>query len=140
MRGITARTIHANMHYKEVDAVLDHFAIGDLKLLYISPERIQSETFLTRIAKTKIDLIAVDEAHCISQWGYDFRPSYFNIIKLREEHPGATILALTATATPLVLQDIIEKLELKSPEVFRKSFARDNLGLTIISTDDKKMN
>ncbi len=138
MRGITARTIHANMHYKEVDAVLDHFAIGDLKLLYISPERIQSETFLTRIAKTKIDLIAVDEAHCISQWGYDFRPSYFNIIKLREEHPGATILALTATATPLVLQDIKEKLELKSPEVFRKSFARDNLGLTIISTDDKK--
>jgi ATP-dependent DNA helicase RecQ len=137
-RGIIAKSLNANLHYKEIDAILDNFVFGDLKMLYISPERIGSEVFMTRIQKANISLIAVDEAHCISQWGYDFRPSYFNIPRLREIHPKVPILALTATATPLVLKDISERLELKNPAVFQKSFSRDNLGLTVINGDDKK--
>ena len=137
-RGIIAKALNANLHYKEIDAILDNFVFGDLRMLYISPERIGSEVFMTRILKANISLIAVDEAHCISQWGYDFRPSYFNIPKLREIHPKVPILALTATATPQVLKDISERLELKTPTVFQKSFSRDNLGLTVIKGDDKK--
>ncbi len=137
-RGIIAKALNANLHYKEIDAILDNFVYGDLKLLYISPERIGSEVFMTRIQKANISLIAVDEAHCISQWGYDFRPSYFNIATLRQIHPLVPILALTATATPNVLKDISEKLELKTPAIFQKSFSRENLGLTVIKGDDKK--
>ncbi len=137
-RGIIAKALNANLHYKEIDAILDNFVYGDLKLLYISPERIGSEVFMTRIQKANISLIAVDEAHCISQWGYDFRPSYFNIATLRQIHPLVPVLALTATATPNVLKDISEKLELKTPVIFQKSFSRENLGLTVIKGDDKK--
>lgn len=137
-RGILAKSLNSNMHYKEIDAILDNFVYGDLKMLYISPERISSETFMTRIAKAPIDLIAVDEAHCISQWGYDFRPSYFNIPSLKKLHPQAATIALTATATPTVIEDVIVRLEMKSPTVFQKSFARTNLSLTVIHTDDKK--
>lgn len=137
-RGIIAKALNANLHYKEIDAILDNFVYGDLKILYISPERIGSDVFMSRIQKAQISLIAVDEAHCISQWGYDFRPSYFNIPKLREIHPKVPIMALTATATPQVLKDISEKLELKMPSLFQKSFSRNNLGLTVINGDDKK--
>ena len=137
-RGIIAKSLNANLHFKEIDAILDNFVYGDLRLLYISPERIESDIFLTRIAKAKVGLIAVDEAHCISQWGYDFRPSYFNITKLKEIHPQATMMALTATATPKVLDDIVQKLELSSPVIFKKSFIRDNLGLTVIYGEDKQ--
>lgn len=137
-RGIIAKALNANLHFKEIEAILDNFVFGDLRMLYISPERIGSEVFMTRMLKANISLIAVDEAHCISQWGYDFRPSYFNIPKLREILPKVPILALTATATPQVLKDISERLELKSPSIFQKSFSRDNLGLTVIKGDDKK--
>ncbi len=137
-RGIVAKSLNANLHFKEIDAILDNFVFGDLKILYISPERIESVVFRKRIEKVKLSLIAVDESHCISQWGYDFRPSYFNIPKLREIHPEATMMALTATATPKVLDDISEKLHLKNPVVFKKSFVRDNLGLTVIYGDDKR--
>lgn len=136
-RGILAKTINSGMHYKEMEAILENFALGDLNLLYISPERIASDVFMSKISKIHLDLIAVDESHCISQWGYDFRPSYFNIPQLREQHPEATMMALTATATPQVLQDISEKLELKSPAIFKKSFARDNLSLSVIYGEDK---
>lgn len=137
-RNITAKSLDASMHFKEIDAILDNFVYGDLKLLYISPERIESALFRTRIAKANISLIAVDESHCISQWGYDFRPSYFNIPLLRELHPGATMMALTATATPKVLEDISNRLELRQPVVFKKSFVRNNLGLTVIYGEDKR--
>ena len=136
-RGILAKSLNANLNYREIDAILDRFVYGDLKILYISPERITSEVFSARIEKAKLSLIAVDEAHCISQWGYDFRPAYFNITKLREIHPLAPIIALTATATEKVISDIIEKLELKNPAIFKKSFARDNLSLTVLNTDNK---
>ena len=137
-KGIKAKSLNASLSYKEIDNVLDNFVYGDLKILYISPERISSELFSVRIAKTKLSLIAVDEAHCISQWGYDFRPSYFNIPKLREIHPNVPIIALTATATHKVLDDISVRLELKSPAIFRKSFSRDNLGLTVINSENKR--
>ncbi len=137
-KGIKAKALNASLNYKEIDNVLDNFVYGDLKILYISPERISSELFSIRIAKTKLSLIAVDEAHCISQWGYDFRPSYFNIPKLREIHPNVPIIALTATATPKVLDDISERLGLKTPVIFKKSFSRDNLGLTVINSENKR--
>jgi ATP-dependent DNA helicase RecQ len=137
-KGIKAKSLNASLSYKEIDVVLDNFVYGDLKILYISPERISSELFSIRLAKAKLSLIAVDEAHCISQWGYDFRPSYFNIPKLREIHPKVPIIALTATATPKVLNDITEKLALRSPSIFRKSFSRDNLGLTVINSESKR--
>lgn len=136
-RGIIAKSLNSNLDYHQIDNILDRFVYGDLKMLYISPERIATELFSKRIEKAKLSLIAVDEAHCISQWGYDFRPSYFNIPMLREIHPDVPILALTATATPKVIDDIREKLVLKNPAIFKKSFARDNLSLTVINTDDK---
>ncbi len=137
-KGIKAKSLNASLNYKEIDLILDNFVYGDLKILYISPERASSELFCIRLAKTKLSLIAVDEAHCISQWGYDFRPSYFNIPKLREIHPKVPIIALTATATPKVLDDISEKLALKSATIFKKSFSRDNLGLTVINSENKR--
>lgn len=136
-KGIIAKSLNANMHFKEMEAILNNFVSGDLKILYISPERIDSEIFITKIQNAKISLIAVDEAHCISQWGYDFRPSYFNINKLRTVFANAPIIALTATATPTVLKDIAEKLQLKKPATFKKSFARTNLSLTVLQTEDK---
>ncbi|MBK9255339.1 MAG: RecQ family ATP-dependent DNA helicase [Saprospiraceae bacterium] len=136
-KGIKAKSLNATLTYREIDIILDNFVYGDLKILYISPERITSDIFITRFAKAKISLIAVDEAHCISQWGYDFRPSYFNIHLLREVHKNVPIIALTATATPLVVKDIREKLELRNPQEFKKSFSRENLSFTVINTEDK---
>lgn len=137
-RGIIAKSLHSNLNYKEIDVILDNFIDGNLKLLYISPERIESNSFLAKIGYAKVNLIAVDESHCISQWGYDFRPAYFNIPKLKALFPDATMMALTATATPKVLSDIIEKLNLQAPQVFKKSFVRENLGLTVIYGADKR--
>jgi ATP-dependent DNA helicase RecQ len=136
-KGIIARSLNSNLHYNEIDAILDSFVYGDLKILYISPERISSELFMTRLAKVKLSLIAIDEAHCISQWGYDFRPSYFTIPLIRDIHPSTPMIALTATATPQVIKDIAERLSLKQPAIFKKSFTRTNLGLTVIQSDDK---
>lgn len=137
VRNINAKSLHSNLTYQQIDAILDDFVYGDIKLLYISPERIKSEMFSLRIAKAKISLIAVDEAHCISQWGYDFRPSYFNISLLRDIHPKVPVIALTATATPKVITDIAEKLCLKNVAIFKKSFVRDNLSFTVIETENK---
>ncbi|MBC7885450.1 MAG: RecQ family ATP-dependent DNA helicase [Saprospiraceae bacterium] len=137
-KGIRAKSLNANLAYTEIDIILDNFVYGYLKILYVSHERISSELFITRLQKTKVSLIAVDEAHCISQWGYDFRPSYFNIPRLREIHPNVPMIALTATATEKVISDISEKLELRKPDIFRKSFSRENLGLTIIHSENKR--
>jgi len=136
-KGIKAKAIHSNLQYKEIDFILDNFVYGDIKLLYISPERIASEMFIERFKRTNIDLIAVDEAHCISQWGYDFRPSYFDIIKLRDYKPNVPFLALTATATPKVIQDITLKLDLRNPQVFKKSFTRNNISFIVMNSLDK---
>lgn len=136
-RGIKAKCIYSGMSYQQIDLVLDNFRFGDIKILYISPERIASEMFKERYKLTKVDLIAVDEAHCISQWGYDFRPAYFEIVKLREWKPDVAFLALTATATKEVLVDITSKLNLINPYIFKKSYQRENISFVAVETNDK---
>ena len=136
-RGIEAIAIYAGMGKREIDILLDNCIYGKIKFLYLSPERLLSELVRVRISYMNVNLIAVDEAHCISQWGYDFRPPYQQISKLREILPGVPVLALTATATEFVRKDILEKLEMKDPQVFVKSFARDNLSYVVFGQEDK---
>lgn len=136
-RGIKAIAISSAMGKREMDLAFDSCVYGNIKFLYLSPERLQTELARVRIAKMKVNLIAVDEAHCISQWGYDFRPPYKQIADIREIHPDVPVLALTATATEKVIEDIQEKLLFKSKNVFRTSFARNNLAYIVRETDDK---
>ncbi|MFH0866389.1 MAG: ATP-dependent DNA helicase RecQ [Bacteroidota bacterium] len=136
-KGIPAVATYSGMHFNEVDLALDNCVHGNIKLLYISPERLASETFRVRLKKMKINLIAVDEAHCVSQWGYDFRPPYLRIAEIREYFPGVPLLALTATATPDVVDDIQNKLLFKKKNVLSKSFERKNLSYAVIKEEDK---
>lgn len=136
-KGVEAIAIYAGMGKREIDILLDNCIYGKIKFLYLSPERLLSDLVRVRISYMNVNLIAVDEAHCISQWGYDFRPPYQQIAKLREIHPQVPVLALTATATDFVRKDIIEKLEMKNPQVFVKSFARDNLSYVVFNKEDK---
>ncbi|MFW6369798.1 MAG: RecQ family ATP-dependent DNA helicase [Bacteroidota bacterium] len=136
-KGIKALKIHSGMSWMEIKLTLDNAVWGDYKFLYISPERIQSEHFQERLAKMNVNLIAVDEAHCISQWGYDFRPSYLNIVQLREFFPEVPVLALTATAIPEVTKDIQDKLGFKKQNVLSKSFQRENLSYLVRVREDK---
>ncbi|MGY0035514.1 DEAD/DEAH box helicase [Pedobacter sp. NJ-S-72] len=123
-KGINAVAIYAGMGKREIDILLDNCIYGPVKFLYLSPERLLSDLVRTRISYMNVNLFAIDEAHCISQWGYDFRPSYMQITTLREIHPEVPFIALTATATAFVRKDIVEKLTLKDPEIFVQSFAR----------------
>lgn len=136
-RGIKALAIHSGMSQNEMKITLDNAVWGDYKFLYISPERIGSERFAERLAQMKVNLVTVDEAHCISQWGYDFRPSYLNISAIRSILPGVRFLALTATATPRVVDDIQEKLGFKVKNVLNMSFARENLSYIVRLVENK---
>ncbi|HMP30854.1 MAG TPA: RecQ family ATP-dependent DNA helicase, partial [Saprospiraceae bacterium] len=136
-RNILADAIHSGMPYEEIDRTMDNFVHGHTRLLYISPERVQTEMFQTRFYMTNVAFVAIDEAHCISQWGHDFRPSYTALKTLREIKPHVPFIALTATATQLVLQDIITQLQLKDQQVFTKSFERSNLQFIVVKSDDK---
>lgn len=136
-RGIKALAVHSGMTRDEIKVALDNATWGDYKFLYLSPERIATERFRDRLEKMNINLIAVDEAHCISQWGHDFRPSYMRIAELREMLPGVNIMALTATATPKVVDEIQEKLFFKKKNVLQKSFLRDNLIYKVREEEDK---
>jgi ATP-dependent DNA helicase RecQ len=136
-KGINAIAIYAGMGKREIDILLDNCIYGNIKFLYLSPERLLSDIVRERISYMNVNLIAIDEAHCISQWGYDFRPPYLKIKELREIHPDKPILALTATATAFVKQDIIEKLEMKDAQVFVKSFSRRNLSYVVYDLEDK---
>lgn len=136
-KGIEAIAIYAGMGKREIDILLDNCIYGKIKFLYLSPERLMSELVRVRISYMKVNLIAVDEAHCISQWGYDFRPPYQQISELRTIHPDVPILALTATATAFVRDDIVDKLQLKAAQVFVKSFARKNLSYVVLDQEDK---
>ena len=136
-RGIKAVAVNSSMQYREIDVALDNCVYGDVKLLYIAPERIDTQIFRQRVVKMPVSLIAVDEAHCISEWGYDFRPSYLKISLLRDMLPGVPVLALTATATSLVLRDIVFFLKLDGPMTFRGSFARPNLSFIVRRGDNK---
>jgi ATP-dependent DNA helicase RecQ len=137
-KQISAAAIYSGMDQREVDRILDNCVFGHTSLLYVSPERLSTDLFQDRVKKMKIPLIAVDEAHCISQWGYDFRPSYLEISKLREVLPGIPVIALTATATSEVVKDIQEKLLFKQKNVLRKSFERPNLTYWVTETEDKE--
>ena len=136
-KGIEAQAIYSGMHYKEIDRILDNCIYGKTKLLYVSPERLHTDVFKSRFASMKVDLIAVDEAHCISQWGYDFRPAYLRISEIRDLHPNTPILALTATATNEVVEDIQDKLNFREKKLIRKSFFRENLSFSMLKEDDK---
>jgi ATP-dependent DNA helicase RecQ len=136
-RGISSLALHSGMSFFEVKQTLQTAVYGEHKFLYLSPERLQTKLFREFLPALNISLIAVDEAHCISQWGYDFRPSYLKIAELREEFPEVPVLALTASATPKVQQDIIEKLNFKRGTVFKQSFERDNLSYSVFRVDSK---
>lgn len=136
-RGINAVAIYAGMGKREIDILLDNCIYGPIKFLYVSPERLLSDLVRTRISYMNVNLIAIDEAHCISQWGYDFRPPYLQLNTLREIHPNVPFIALTATATQYVREDIVAKLEMKDPEIFVQSFARKNLSYVVFDLQDK---
>jgi ATP-dependent DNA helicase RecQ len=136
-KGIRAIAITSGMQKREIDIALDNCVHGKIKFLYLSPERLESEIVRVRLQRMKISLIAVDESHCISQWGYDFRPSYLKIAALRTLLPGIPFLALTATATPEVVKDIQEKLQFKKPNVLQKSFERKNIAYIVLHEEDK---
>lgn len=137
-RKIKAMAIHSGMTRDEISIALDNCVFGDYKFLYLSPERLLTQLFQVRVQQMNVNLIAVDEAHCISQWGYDFRPSYLQIAALRKLLPDVPVLALTATATPRVAKDIMERLEFRAEHVLKKSFARSNLVYVVRKTEDKQ--
>ena len=134
-RRIPAVAIHSGLSPRQIDIALDNCVYGDVKFLYVAPERLATEAFRLRVERMKVSLLAVDEAHCISQWGYDFRPSYLRIAELREKLPGVPVLALTATK--LVAEDIMRHLRFAEPHILRSSFARPNLSYSVRRTDDK---
>ncbi|MDD5570158.1 MAG: RecQ family ATP-dependent DNA helicase, partial [Bacteroidales bacterium] len=136
-KGINAIAIYSGMHFSEIDIALDNCIYGNTKFLYMSPERLSTEIVRERIKKMKVNLLAVDEAHCISQWGYDFRPSYLKIAEIKEFLPDVPLLALTATATSEVVGDIQKKLQFKNDNVLRKSFERKNLAYRVLFEEDK---
>ena len=137
-RGILAEAIYADKSRSEILQTLDNTIFGGVKILYVSPERLASEMFQTKLRHIHVSFITVDEAHCISQWGYDFRPSYLQIADIREMKPGVPILALTATATPEVVEDIQEKLHFSEKNVFKMSFERKNLAYVVREAEDKQ--
>lgn len=136
-RGIKALKITGGISFDELNTTLDNALYGNYKFLYLSPERLQQEVVQNYIRQMKVNLIAVDEAHCISQWGNDFRPAYKNIAVLRQIHPLIPIIALTATATAEVLEDTISELHLELPAIFKDSFVRKNLSYQVYEEDDK---
>jgi ATP-dependent DNA helicase RecQ len=137
-RGIPAAAIYSGMSYREIDTTLDNCIYGNIKFLYVSPERLRTEIVIERVKQMTVCLLAVDEAHCISAWGYDFRPPYLQIAEFRELIPDTPIIALTASATPDVQKDIVEKLALKEPAIFRQTFARANLSYSAVLEENKE--
>jgi ATP-dependent DNA helicase RecQ len=135
--GIRAEAIYSGQQHEEILRILENCVFGGVKLLYVSPERLSSQLFQTKLRHMNVSFITVDEAHCISQWGYDFRPSYLEIAKIRDIHPTVPVLALTATATPEVVDDIQERLHFQKKCVFRMSFERKNLTYIVSKTADK---
>ena len=136
-RGIKALAIYSGMSRQEILTTLENCIFGNFKFLYISPERLDTEIFRTKLQRMNVCMITVDESHCISQWGYDFRPAYLKIAEIRELLPGVPVLALTATATPAVVKDIQARLHFREENVFRMSFERKNLAYIVRNTDNK---
>ncbi len=137
-KGIKAELIVSGMSIKEIDIILDNVRFGNVKFLYTSPERLKSRLFIDRVKQMQVGLIAIDEAHCISQWGYDFRPAYLDIANLREIHPEVPVIAVTATATDRVKEDIVNFLKLKKHNYFEGDFARKNLSYEVYHVENKE--
>lgn len=137
-RGIKATAVYSGMTREEILIALENCIFGNYKFLYISPERLGTEIFQTKLRSMQVSLITVDESHCISQWGYDFRPAYLKIAEIRQLLPGVPVIALTATATPEVVKDIQEHLQFRQENVFRMSFERKNLAYIVRHTEDKE--
>lgn len=137
-RGIPAAAIYSGMNYREIDTTLDNCIYGNTKFLYLSPERLRTEIVIERTKQMTVCLLAVDEAHCVSAWGYDFRPPYLQIAEFRALIPDTPVIALTASATPEVQTDILDKLAMRSPEVFRQTFARPNLSYSVRLDENKE--
>lgn len=135
--GIKATSVHSGMSRQEIITQLENCIFGEYKFLYVSPERLGTEIFLAKLQAMKVSLLVIDESHCISQWGYDFRPSYLKIAEIRKQLPDVPVLALTATATPEVVDDIQNRLLFQKKCVFSKSFARKNLAYIVRQTEDK---
>ncbi|GBL34782.1 ATP-dependent DNA helicase RecQ [Filimonas sp.] len=131
-RGIKSLVVHSGMQNEEVRMTYEQMSSGQFKFLFVSPERLKSALFLDFLSDWKVGLLAVDEAHCISQWGYDFRPAYLDIALLREYLPMVPVIALTASATPLVQKDIIEKLAFAEHASFFSTFTRPNLSFSVL--------
>ncbi len=138
LRGINAVALHSGLKFREVEVILDNCAFGEVKLLFCAPERLNSPLFVDRLEQFNINLIAVDEAHCVSEWGHDFRPSYLKIKDLRTKVPGVPMLALTATATKKVIKEIIDLLGLETPLIYKSSFVRKELSFAIRKVEDKE--
>jgi len=136
-RGIVAEAIYTGMGKEQIESTLNKAIAGKIKFLYVSPERLASEQFRARLKQMHLSMLAVDEAHCISQWGYDFRPSYLRIAEIRENFRQIPVLALTATATPRVAEDIQQQLKFEIPHVLSKSFRRDNIAYVVRKANDK---
>jgi len=136
-KGVKAMALTSELSYQDINTMLDNCIYGNYKFLYLSPERLQQELVQDRIRQMNVNLIAVDEAHCISQWGNDFRPAYKNITILRQLQPSVNVIALTASATPEVVTDIIKELDFINPKVFKQSFKRDNLAYMVFHVEDK---
>jgi ATP-dependent DNA helicase RecQ len=137
-RQVPAEAVYSGLSYREIDRILDNCCYGTVKLLYISPERINSSLFLERLTRMNVSFIVVDEAHCISEWGHDFRPAYLTIAQLREYLPKVPCMALTATATPKVREEIQSKLRLHSARIHIASFARNNLAFSCVKAEIKE--
>ncbi|MCM1348623.1 MAG: RecQ family ATP-dependent DNA helicase [Firmicutes bacterium] len=137
--NVRACLLHSGLSRGEHNLAMDRCRLGKAKLLYLSPEKLQSKTFIDTLSLLDVSMIVVDEAHCISQWGYDFRPSYLQIARLRRVFPGAVMLALTASATPEVSRDIMDRLEFRTRMVFAKSFSRPNISYVVRHTDHKPL-
>ena len=137
-RGIPAVAVHSGLTGRQIDIALDNCVYGDVKFLYVAPERLSSEMFRLRVDRMNVSLLAVDEAHCISQWGYDFRPAYLRIKELRRLLPETPVLALTASATPRVASDIMKQLDFAEANILQSSFLRPNLSYSVRETDDKE--
>ena len=136
-RGIKAMAITGGIHQEEIIDLLDNCQFGNFKFLYISPERLQSDWIVDRIKSLPVNLIAIDEAHCVSQWGHDFRPAYLKIVLLKEIFPKVPFIALTASATKRVQEDVVVQLQLNNPTFFIKSFARENIAYMVYEVEDK---
>lgn len=135
--GIAAAAIFSGMHHNEIEIIYNQAAFGMLKFLYVSPERLMTDAFIEALKKMRVNMLAVDESHCISQWGYDFRPPYLKIAEIRKYIPNAPVLALTATATPQVVEDIQYRLGFKKSNVFQTSYERKNVTYNVIHEADK---